>query len=142
MKLQAHDPPIDNPVYGTSIIASVKTQNSADLAAGHMETDASGGEEEDGRDYHVVECPLPKGSINSENYVIPGEEDSSEDSASVQSYEVPVITKGNVMVKEDEDEEEYREFFTMAEINKAQCCKLPIATNSKNDDKQGKKIQS
>ena len=138
MKLQAHDPPIDNLVYGTSTIASVKTQNSADLTAGHMETDASGGEEEDGRDYHVLKGPLPEGSINSENYVIPGEEDSNEDSASAQSYEVPVNTKGNVMVKEDEDEdeEEYREFCTMTEINKVQGCKLPIATNSKNHDKQ------
>jgi len=51
MKLQAHDLPIDNPVYGTSTIASAKTQNSTDLAADHMETNVSGGEEEAGRDY-------------------------------------------------------------------------------------------
>ena len=121
---------------GTSTIASVKTQNSTDLAASRMETN-SDGEEEAGRNCHVLDGPQPESSINSENYVIPGEEDSSEDSASAQSYEVPVSTKGNVMVKEDEDEE-YREFFTMAEINKVQGCKLPIATNSRNHDKRGK----
>ena len=123
-----HDPPIDNPVYGTSTIISVKTQNSADLAASHLETDASGGEEEAGRDYHVLEGPLPEGSINSENYVIPGEEDSSEDSASVQSYEVPVNKHDNVG---EEEEDEYREFFVPVKINMVKDCKLEVLTQDK-----------
>ena len=106
VKSRAHDPPIDNPVCGISTIASVKTQNSADLTAGHMETNASGDEEEGGRHYHVLEGPLPESSINSENYVFPGEEDSSEDSASVQSFELPVSKHGNVG---EEEEDEYRE---------------------------------
>jgi len=36
-----------------------------------METKTSSGEDKVGRDYHVLKDPLPEGSINSENYVIP-----------------------------------------------------------------------
>ena len=125
IKSRAHDPPIDNPVYGTSAITSVKTQNFADLAASHLKTESSGGEEEAGRDYHVLEGPLPEGSINSENYVIPGEEDSSVDSASVQSYEVPVNKHDNVG---EEEEDEYREFFIPVKISKVQDCKFVLST--------------
>ena len=105
-------------MYGTSTIASVKTQNSADLAAGHMETDASGGEEEAGRE----------GSINSENYIIPREEDSSKDSASAQSYEVPVNKCDDVG---EEEEDEYREFFIPAKISKVQDYKFQVSTQDK-----------
>jgi len=44
---------------------------------------------------------------------------------SAQSYEVPVNKKGSGCEKEEE-EEEYREFFTMADRNKVQGCKLPV----------------